>query len=222
MRHRSFTNFELTQNGPTLDYTALVMWASSDPLVDAEVAKLNPAFFANFMVHTRMLHSIKGHEGVARAIILLKVHSSTNGGFHVNWTKVFAKLYAENFVGMSVKRLDGLRSLIKWLFRNTGWGTPVTFHQQQRLISFLLSNRYEVYCTLRYRREKTLINMLKTFSDFSGVDNLNWDAIVSFLIRKRRLFKVYVPEHPDPHCDFILKKNSLQPNKVGLKNNLKS
>lgn len=165
------------------------------------------ASFYKWMMWQSSFFPIKGHNGVAKAIMFFKIHSRKNGSYKVNWTRVLARMYAENFVGLSVKRLTGLRSLIWWLFRNTGWGTPVGFFPQQRLISFILANRDEIYCTLRYKRQKTLTNILKKLADLAEIKNVYWENVVSYLVRKRKLFKVYVPEHPERSCDFLFRSN---------------
>lgn len=118
---------------------ALTVWAASDPLRDTEVAKIDAARFYNYiLMNPDEFSKIVGHKGVVRAISYLKIHAGKSRTRNVVWTKVFAKLYTKNFVGISVKRLSGLQSLIYWIIRNTGLGSPVTPFCQSRLIAFIL------------------------------------------------------------------------------------
>lgn len=176
--------------------------------MEPEVAKLQPGRFLIWLFQNdARFDQIKGHYEVAKAVIFLKAHSVKNGSHKVNWSKVFTHLYARNFVGASVKRLEGLQSLVWWILRNTGRATPVTIAVKDRLVAFILMNRYELLCMLRYKREKTLVKMMQKIAKICGSEVINWPAVVSYLIRKRNLFKVYVPEMPDHHCDFMFVKN---------------
>ena len=172
-----------------MDQKALVSWAASDPARDPEVAKIDASKFYNYMLmNPNEFSKIIGHKGVVRAITYLKIHAGKSHTRHVVWTKVFARLYIQNLVGISVKRVSGLSSLVYWLLRNAGIGVPVRPFCQWRLIAFILANRYVLWEYIHQRRQKKIIRMMKDLSIKTECRKVNWDHVIPFLVRKRHLF----------------------------------
>lgn len=167
------------------------MWAAGDPLYDPEVAKIDaPQFFSFLRTNSKYLSAISGHKSVVKTIFFLKLHAKKAGADHINWTKVFTKLYAQEFKGQSVKRFRGLQSLIWWLFRNTGSGSICPPYCQERYISFILANKKTLWKFIREKKQKLLAKLLYQISSLTDCNYIEWKKVVSFLIRKRKLFLV--------------------------------
>ncbi|XP_074598854.1 uncharacterized protein LOC141853419 [Brevipalpus obovatus] len=177
------------KDGPVLNTKALTVWAASDPLRDAEVAKISPSrFYGYILANSDQFSKIQGHKGVVRAISYLKIHAGKTRTRNVVWTKVFAKLYAQNFVGISVKRLSGLQSIVYWLLRNTGYGSPVTLFCQTRLIAFILANRDTLWNLIRRKSQNLIIEMMERISLKARCTLVHWPVVIKYLVRKRHLF----------------------------------
>ncbi|XP_074598444.1 uncharacterized protein LOC141853108 [Brevipalpus obovatus] len=177
------------KSGPVLNTKALTVWAASDPLRDAEVAKIDASRFYSYLLwNSDEFSRIEGHKGVVRAISYLKIHAGKSRTRNVVWTKVFARLYAQNFVGISVKRLSGLQSIVYWLLRNTGYGSPVTLFCQTRLIAFILANRDTMWDLIRRKSQNLIIEMMERLSLKAQCTLVNWRVVIKYLVRKRHLF----------------------------------
>ncbi|XP_074598445.1 uncharacterized protein LOC141853109 [Brevipalpus obovatus] len=177
------------KNGPNLDTEALTIWAANDPLHDAEVAKIDAARFYNYiLINSDEFSIIDGNKGIVRAIAYLKIHAGKSRTRHVVWTKVFTRLKKQNFIGISVKRLHGLQSLIYWILRNSGRGSPVTEFCQTRLIAFILANKDVMWDLIRKKSQKSIVKMMRKIADETKCQLINWYRVIGYLIRKRHLF----------------------------------
>lgn len=177
------------QSGATIDRTSWTLWAASDPRDDNQVAKIDAAAFYQYIIGVDFFSEISGWKNMAQAVAYLNIHGNKAGAGQVVWTKVLAKLSAQQLTGISVKRMRCLQSLVYWIIRNTGSGTIVSEFFQQRFISFILANKETFMEILRNFEEKRLIRYLTSLSDKVRCRYLNWPAIVDFLIRKRGLFE---------------------------------
>lgn len=131
---------------------------------------------------------ITGWKEIAKATIFLHAHENKMGAQKVVWTRVFTKLVTTNFKMVGVKRLKCLQSLIYWLLRNTGSGTPIDPHYQQRIIAFILTNKKTVLAMLRKFNQNGLASYLRRINSAADALPLNWPKVISFLVRKRQLF----------------------------------
>ncbi|XP_074598443.1 uncharacterized protein LOC141853106 [Brevipalpus obovatus] len=177
------------KDGPVIDSNELILWAANDPFKDREVAKIDAARFFNYILkHPKELDNITGHKGVVRAIAFLKIHAGRSRTRNVVWTSVFAKVYARNFVGLSVKRLSGLPSLVYWLIRNTGVGTPVHGLCTERLMAFTLANKHTLWDFIRRKREKMLAKWMEKLSVHLECNYIRWPNVIAYLVKTRHLF----------------------------------
>lgn len=178
------------QNGPEIDTTLLILWSASDSLQDSEAAKVASHTFYQYLTRlNRFQDGVSGWRKTAEAIAWLNIHGKRAGAVGVKWSIVFAKLSRKAGV-KTVEGFQGIHSLLYWLHRNAGGATPISDYLQSRLIAFVLKNKTKIHQMTRDAEEKKLIQFMYKLSEACGVNNLNWDSIITFLIRKRRLFKI--------------------------------
>lgn len=183
-----------SQKGPVLDSMYLILWAASDPKMNAEAAKIDaPQFYRWVQQNSKVLGKIEGHKNVLKTILYLKVHARKAGAMHVNWVKVFSSFYALEFTGPSVKRFRGLQSVIWWLVRNAQHGSPCPVYCQERIIAFILANRDVIWDMIREKKEKTMIEYFFEMSKQARCQFIDWGVVIPYLVRKRKLFAVPVP-----------------------------
>ncbi|XP_074600681.1 uncharacterized protein LOC141854773 [Brevipalpus obovatus] len=177
---------EWLKNGPKIGQTEWTLWVASDPLRDSEVAKIDPACFYSYMLSN--VDEADGYKEVAKLILFLRIHAGKSCSRSVIWTKVMARLTKQNFAGISVKRLKCLQSLVYWILRNTGHGSPISNFRQERLLQFIFANKLAIFKMLRNFKQKLLIQYLTKISKIAGTTRLNWYQIIPYLVRRRGLF----------------------------------